>query len=116
MEGNDLNHLMEGNQAGLFRSMVFERLTRPYPLPQTHTSIFYIPNIKALAVVVPDRRFYHVFPRWASAKHVTIGQANFVSKGYNLNILGKGQLVILHNKYQGSRLCGFKKDFLVFPI
>ena len=33
--GNDFNHLVEGNQAGLFRSLVFERITRPYPPPLT---------------------------------------------------------------------------------
>ena len=35
VEGNDLNHLLESNQVGLFRacSIVFERLIRPYTLP-----------------------------------------------------------------------------------
>ena len=51
-ERYDLNHLVEGNQAGLFCSIVFERITRPYTLPPPHTNIFYIPNIKALALVV----------------------------------------------------------------
>ena len=36
VEGNDLNHLLEGNQAGLFCSIVFERITRPTPSPTTH--------------------------------------------------------------------------------
>ena len=45
VEGSD--HLVEGNQACLFCSIVFERITRPYPLPPPHTNIFYIPNIKA---------------------------------------------------------------------
>ena len=41
VEGNDLNHLVEGNQAGLFCSIVFERITRPYPLPpHTHKQTF----------------------------------------------------------------------------
>ena len=50
VEGNDLNYLVEGNQAGLFRyrSIVFERITRPYPSPSPHTNIFYIPNIEAI--------------------------------------------------------------------
>ena len=48
VEGNDLNPSVEGNQACLFYSIVFERITRPYPLPPPHTNIFYIPNIKAV--------------------------------------------------------------------
>ena len=68
---DDLNHLVEGNQAGLFRSIVFERITRPYPLPPPHTNIFYIPNIKARALVVSYKKVFHVFPKWASVKHVT---------------------------------------------
>ena len=58
VEGNDLNHLVDCNQAGLFYSIVFEleRITRPYPLPPTHTNIFYIPNIKALALVVSENK------------------------------------------------------------
>ena len=48
VEGNDLNHLVEGNQAGLFCSIVFERITIPCPLPPPHTNISYIPNIKAV--------------------------------------------------------------------
>ena len=91
VKGNDLNHLVEGNQAGLFCSIVFERITRPYPLPPPHTNIFYILNIKALALVVSDKIF-HVFPRWASVKHVTPGRAIFVPQGQNFNILGRGQL------------------------
>ena len=55
VEGDDLNHLVEGNQAGLFRSIGFERITRPYPSPLPHKNIFYIPNIKALALVVSDK-------------------------------------------------------------
>ena len=58
MEGNDLIHLMEGNQAGLFCSIVYERITRPYPLLQPHTIIFYIPNIKALALLVSDLKVF----------------------------------------------------------
>ena len=79
VEGNDLNHLVEGNQAGLF-----ECITRPYPLPPSHTKFFYIPNIKALALVVSDKKFFfHVCPRWVSAKHVTPEQADFVPQGLN---------------------------------
>ena len=37
VEGNDLNHLVEGNQAGFFPSIVFERITRPYPSPSPRT-------------------------------------------------------------------------------
>ena len=99
VEGNDLSHLVEGNQAGLFPSIVFERITRPYPLPPPHTNIIFIPNIKALALVISEKMvFYHVFPRWASLKHVGLfetcapGQANFVPQCHNLNILGRGQL------------------------
>ena len=64
VEGNDLlNHLVDGNQAGLFCSIVFGRITRPYPLPPPpHTNIFYIPNIKALALVVSDKRVFSCFP------------------------------------------------------
>ena len=59
MEGNDLNHLLESNQVGLFRtcSIVFERLIRPYTL-QTHKKLVYIPNIKALALVVSNKFFF----------------------------------------------------------
>ena len=39
VKGNDLNHLVEGNQAGLFCSIVFERITRPYT-PRGGTLIF----------------------------------------------------------------------------
>ena len=92
VEGNDLNHLVKGNQADLFRSMVFERITRPYPLPPSHTIIFYIPNIKALALVVSDKRDSFIFSLDASVKHVTPGQANLVTHGYNLNKLGRGPL------------------------
>ena len=88
VEGNDLNHLVEGNQAGLF-----ECIKRPSPLPSSHTKIFYIPNIKGLALVVSDNKvFFHAFPRWASAKHVTPEQADFVLQGLNFIILGRGQL------------------------
>ena len=62
VEGNYLNHLVEGNQAGLFCSIVFERITRPYPLPPPHTNIFYIPNIKALAFVISDKKVFSCFP------------------------------------------------------
>ena len=55
VEGDDLNHLVEGNQAGLFRSIGFERITRPYPLTLTTQKHFVIPNIKALALVVSDK-------------------------------------------------------------
>ena len=58
---NDLNHLVEGNQAGLIRSLVFECITRPYPLPPPNTNIFYIPNIKALALVVSDKKVFSCF-------------------------------------------------------
>ena len=88
VEGNDLNYLVEGNQAGLF-----ECITRPYPLPPSHTKKFYIPNIKALALVVSDKKFFFLyFPRWASAKHVDPEQADFVPQGLNFIILGRGQL------------------------
>ena len=87
MEGNDLNHLVEGNQAGLF-----ECITRPYPLPHHTQNFFYIPNIKALALVVSDKKVFHVFPRWASAKHVDPKQDDFVPQGLNFVILGRGQL------------------------
>ena len=78
VKGNDLDHLVEDNQAVLFCSIVFEHITRPYPLPPPQTNIFYIPNIKT-----QTRRFFQVFPRWASAKHVTPGRVNFVSRGQN---------------------------------
>ena len=76
VEGNVLYHLVEGNQAGLF-----ECITRAYPLPPSHTKFFYIPNIKALALVVSDKKVFTCFPRWASAKHVTPEQAR--SKFYH---------------------------------
>ena len=57
VEGNDLNPSVEGNQACLFCSIVFERITRPYPLPPPHTNIFYITNIKALCFVVSEKFF-----------------------------------------------------------
>ena len=62
VESNDLNHLVEGNQAGLFCSIVFKRITRPYLLTPPHTNIFYIPNIKALALVVSDKKVFPCFP------------------------------------------------------
>ena len=62
VEGNDLNRLVEGNQDGLFSSIVFEHITRPYPLPTPYTNIFYIPNIKALALVVSDKKVFSCFP------------------------------------------------------
>ena len=89
VEGNDLNHFVEGNQAGIYRSIIFERIISPYPLPQPHTNIFYIPNIKALAVVVSDKKVFHVFPGWAPTKHVSPGQADFVPQGQNFNITWK---------------------------
>ena len=55
--GDDLNHLVEGNQAGLF-----ECITGPYPLPSSHTKIFYIPKYKALAFVVSDKKVFSCFP------------------------------------------------------
>ena len=73
VKGNDLNHLVEGNQASLFRSIVFELITRPCPLPPPHTNIFYISNIKALALVISDKKVPSCFPRWVSAKHVAPG-------------------------------------------
>ena len=38
----DLNHLLESNQVGLFPtcSIVFEGLIRPYTLPPPHTNLF----------------------------------------------------------------------------
>ena len=84
VKGNYLNHLVEGNQAGLFCSIVFERITRPYPLPPPHTNIFYIPNIKALALVVSDKM--------GLCQTLTPGSANFVPQGKIFNILGRGQL------------------------
>ena len=63
MEGNDLNHLLESNQVGLFRtcSIVFVRLIRPYTLPP-HKNIVNIPNIKALALVVSNKKgFFFIF-------------------------------------------------------
>ena len=83
MEGNDLNHFVEGNQAGLFCSIIFEHITRPYPLPLPQTNIFYITNIKALALVVSDK----VGP----LRNVSPGRAHFVPQCHNLNTLG-GQL------------------------
>ena len=62
VEGNDLNHLVEGNQAGLSCTIVFQHITRPYPFPPPHTNIFYIPNIKVLALVVSDKKFFSCFP------------------------------------------------------
>ena len=69
VEGNDLNYLVEGNQACLFFSIVFERITRPYPLPH-HTQTFSTYQI----------------------------------------------LRLLHNKHQGSRLCGFRGDFFLSSL
>ena len=57
VEGNELNHLVESNQAGLLRSIVFEHID-PTRSPPTHTNIFYIPNIKALALVVSDKKVF----------------------------------------------------------
>ena len=53
---------------------------------------FYIPNIKALTLVVSDKKFFHVFPRVGLCKPCDPGRANFVPHGQNFNILGRGQL------------------------
>ena len=79
VKGNDLNHLVKGNQADLFCSMVFERITRPYPLPPSQKIIFYIPNIKALALVVSGNKVSFIFSLDASVKHVAPRQADFVT-------------------------------------
>ena len=58
MEGNLLNHLMEDNQAGLLRSIAFERITRPYPLPH-HTQTFSTYQILRLKPLwFQTRRFF----------------------------------------------------------
>ena len=85
MDGNDLIHLVEGNQAGLFR------ITRPYLLPPPHTNIFYIPNIKALDLVISDK-FFSLFSLNGLCETCASGRAHFVPEGHNLNILGRGQL------------------------
>ena len=90
VEGNDLNHLVEDNQAGLFSSIVFERITRPYHLPH-HTQTFSTYQIKALALVVSDKVF-SCFPKMGLSKTCDPGWANFVPQGQNFNILGIGQL------------------------
>ena len=92
LEGNDLSHLVDGNHAGLFPRIVFERITRSYHLPY-HTQTFSTYQILRLwPLWFQTRRFFHVFPRWASAKHVTAGRPRFGSQGHYLNILGRGRL------------------------
>ena len=92
VESNDLNHLVEGNQAGLFCSIVSERKTRPYLLTPQNTNIFYIPNIKARALVVSDKKVFSCFPSMGFSETCDPGRANFVPQGQNFNILGRGQL------------------------
>ena len=42
---------------------------------------------------------------------------HFQPHGHNLNKLGRGPLVMLHTKYQGPMLCGFKQeDFCMFCL
>ena len=96
VEGNDLNHLVEGNQAGLF-----ECITRPYPLPPSHTKKFYIQNIKALALMVSDKKVFSCFPSISLCKTFD-PKGHYWSQGYDLSKLGRGQLG--EATYQISRL------------
>ena len=48
--------------------------------------------LKALSLVVSNKRVFSCFPRWASVKHVTPGWGNFVPEGQNFDIHGRGQL------------------------
>ena len=86
MEGNDLIHLVEGNQAGLFR------ITNHTFSPPTKHKHFYIPNIKALDLVISEKKFFFMFTLDGLCETCASGRAHFVPEGHNLNILGRGQL------------------------
>ena len=51
-----------------------------------------IPNIKALCIVVADKRLFNIFPTLAYVKHVTRGRGHFWPQEHNLNKFGRGSL------------------------
>ena len=64
--------------------------------------MLYIPNTKALGLVVSDNIFFNVFPIEAHVKHVTPGQVLFIPQWHNLNKLDRYPLDDV--TYQISRL------------
>ena len=86
VKGNDLNHLVEGNQVGLLSSIVFERITPP------HTNIFYIPNIKALALVISDKKVFSCFPSMGLCETCDPQAGHLCPMVKIFNIFGRGQL------------------------
>ena len=61
-----------------------------------------MPNIKALDLVVSDKKIFLCFPILVYVKHVTPGARQFLPQGHNLNKLGR---VLADATYQISRLC-----------
>ena len=55
--------------------------------------MMHIPNIKALGLVVSDKKIFSCFP---------------IYQGHNLNNVVEIHEVMLHTKYQGSRPCYFQ--------
>ena len=64
----------------------------------------FIPNMKALDLVVSDKKVFSCFPYISLFKTFDPGAGPFWSEGHNLNKLGRGPLG--DAKYQQSRLLG----------
>ena len=109
VEGNDLNHLVEGNQAGLFRSIVFERITRPYPLPTTYKHFLHKP------LWFQTRRFFMFSLDGPLQNMYPPGGLILCPRVKILKYLEEVKKVMLHNRYQGSWLFGFKENIFLFP-
>ena len=71
--------------------------------------------------MVSDKKVSFIFSLDASVKHVTPGQANLVTHGFNLIKLGRGPLgdakYQFKSNYQWSRPSGFRQeDFFTFSL
>ena len=80
------------------------------------TRWFYIPNIKALGLVVSDKKIFSCFPSlnlWKTCD--PWGGTIFGPRGIIWTNLVDVHYAMLHTKYQGSRPCGFRQeDFSCF--
>ena len=50
----------------------------------------YIPNIKALGILVPDKKIFSCFLSIAFVNYVTPGAGHFWPQGHNFNKCGRG--------------------------
>ena len=119
VEGKHLNQLAEGNQYGLFRSIVFERITRQYPPPPTTTTTHkYFLHTKYWGPSPCGFRQigFFMFSLDEPLRNMLPPVGPFCAQGHNLNILGRGRWCHITNiKVLGS--CGFREEeFYLFSL